>query len=239
MNWDFTRSTVIGIYGELGGGKTLTAVEMMVSALRQGHRVCSNVRLKNLQPHLLPLYDYQEDIMSADPWAFPCGSPRGSSGRKRAIICIDEISENFDQYSGQASKNFLSWLRHSSKRGQTVIMISQRPEFMAKPLRLLVALWVVALDFQSWRMPFLKIHVPFMGGFVGRNLYDRQGNLISTGFNIASKREIGYYYDTSQSIALLGKDEDSPEEETIYPFSPWFFKIVAAWLVASLFYFGH
>lgn len=239
MTWNFSKSQVYGIYGELGGGKTLTAVDMMVSALDQGHKVISNILLRNLSSKQQANYTFVEDLFTFDPWQFPQGAPRGSSSPARALVVLDEISESFDQYSGQASKNFLSWLRHSSKRGQSVIMISQRPEFMAKPLRLLVSIWIVCIDLAHWRIPLLKIHLPFMSGYVGRNLYDRNGNLISTGFNLANKKLVGYYYDTAQSIALAGRDSNFVEVPPyLHPRYKALFVVVAVWLFLALFIFG-
>ena len=44
--------------------------------------------------------------------------------------------------------------------------------------------------------------------FVARRVFDKWGNCISSGLSLAHKRDIGYYYSTSQSIALQGRGQD-------------------------------
>lgn len=208
---DLHTANVYGIYGHLGGGKSLTAVELMLFFLSKGFTVTSNIQLYNLeQEHKRGTFEYIEDFQEVDFWKLPCGAPRGSSDKFRSVICIDEVAEFFDQYSSASPilKNFLSWLRHSSKRGQFVLLIVQRPEFIAKSLRLLVNKWIMCDDLQQFRLPMIKMRLPFMGVFVRRILLDRLGNQISRGMNLADKRIIGYYYRTAQSIALEGRSND-------------------------------
>ena len=121
-----STTNVWGITGNLGGGKSLTAVSMAVSALSDGFFVCSNIRLNlsAISSHLgfdvskLVLF-FSLDDPDFDAFKLPCGSPRGSRGGKRVVIILDEVAEWFDQYSTHSNpvvRNFLSWLRHSSKR---------------------------------------------------------------------------------------------------------------------------
>ena len=121
-------ANVYGIYGHLGGGKTLTAVEISLWALSLGWTVTSNVELFHVE-HLKGKYNFIRDIGDIDFWQLPCGAPRGSSDSFRSVIILDECAEFFDQYSGNAPivKNFLSWLRHSSKRGQFVFLMCSSP----------------------------------------------------------------------------------------------------------------
>lgn len=204
---DYRHANVYGIYGHLGGGKTLTAVEIMVDFLRRGFPVVSNVQLRNVDG-LRGSYKYIEDFSVVDFWSLPCGAPRGSSSSLRAAVVIDEAAEMLDQYSSNSNftKTFLSWLRHSSKRGQLVFLIIQRPEFLVKSARLLVNRWILCDDMAQWRMPLLRIPVPFMGGFVRRLAFDRMGNQISKGMCLCEKEKIGRYYDTAQSIATHGRN---------------------------------
>lgn len=221
INW--RTACVYGIYGHLGGGKTLTAVEIMHHALtRLGATVVSNVQLRNIPPDCQVRYHFIDDFASLGDssddgsgyWSLPQGSPRGSGGSDRSIIVIDEVAEFFDQYSSSSHqlKQFTSWLRHSSKRGQWVFLIVQQPEFIAKSLRKLINSWIMCDDLDNYRIPGVRIRLPFLSGFVRRLVLDRYGNTISRGLNLGSKHYIGQFYDTAQSIALLGR---SPSGKTV------------------------
>lgn len=207
---DKRTANVYGIYGNLGGGKTLTAVDLMISSLSYGWHVISNIRLAdNFLPKCCSRgkYTYIDDFNGVDWWSLPTGAPRGSADPFRVVIVIDECAEFFDQYSSASPvlKSFLSWLRHSSKRGQFVFTIVQKPEFLAKSLRLLINKWIVCNDMYQMRVPWIRIRPPFCGDYVMRRVFDKFGNPLSHGFNIASKSFFGRYYDTSQSIATAGR----------------------------------
>lgn len=206
---DRNTANVYGIYGHLGGGKSLTAVELSVFFLRLGWTVVSNIQLYHIDG-LAGSFRYVDDFTNIDFWSLPCGAPRGSDDTFRSVIVIDECAEFFDQFSSTSPvlRSFLSWLRHSSKRGQFVFLIVQQPEFIAKSLRLLVNKWIVCVDMQQFRLPFFRLRIPATSNFVWRRLFDRYGNLISRGFNFGDKLLIGRYYDTSQSIALRGRSSD-------------------------------
>lgn len=204
---DKRTANVIGIYGHLGGGKTLTAVDLSLGFLKLGWSVTSNIKIfvpDNQQKQ----YNYIEDIFDVDPWQFPAGAPRGSADTFRSVIVIDEVAEFFDQYSYSSplAKRFLSWLRHSSKRGQFVFLIVQHPDFLNGNLRKLVHKWIICDDMEQFRLPVLKIKIPFWRNYVARRLFDKLGNLLSKGLNFASKTDIGRYYDTAQSIAVEGRN---------------------------------
>ena len=203
---DRRAANVYGIYGHLGGGKSLTAVELSLNFLRLGWSVTSNILIRSTSPK----YRFIEDFQDVDFWSLPCGAPRGSDDPYRSVIVVDECAEFFDQYSSNSPylKSFLSWLRHSSKRGQFVFLIVQKPEFISKSLRLLINKWIVCDDMEQFRLPYFKCRIPFTKGYVARRIFDRYGNLLSRGFNFASKSDIGRYYDTSQSIALQGRQND-------------------------------
>lgn len=232
-------ANVYGIYGNLGGGKTLTSVEIAINVfLRAGHKVVSNVELFNLSPSQSKLYTFVEDFSVCDWWALPCGAPRGSSGRERVAIIIDECAEFFDQWSGNNPlvKNALSWLRHSSKRGQFVFCIVQKPEFVNKSLRLLINKWIVCDDLEQLRLPVLHCRLPFCSNFVNRRIFDRWGNLISPYFNLGSKSEIGRFYNTAQSIATKGRSADYAKSQQIESRVSLFpVLVVFVWVYALLF----
>lgn len=231
-------ANVYGIYGHLGGGKTLTAVEISLWALSQGWSVVSNVELFHVE-HSKGNYKYIPDIADVDFWLLPCGAPRGSNDKYRSVIVLDECAEFFDQYSGNAPivKNFLSWLRHSSKRGQFVFLIVQQPEFINKSLRLLVNKWIVCQDMEQFYMPLLHLRIPFTRDLVWRRMFDKYGNLISRGWNFADKRVIGRFYNTAQSIALQGRGTDYVEqnENVSYVLAP-LLKLILVLELAKLFF---
>lgn len=203
---DRRTANVYGIYGHLGGGKSLTAVEIALWALSLGWSVTSNINIRTSSDR----FHFIEEFNGIDFWSLPCGAHRGSPDSFRSVIIIDECAEFFDQFSSSSPvlKQFLSWLRHSSKRGQFVFLIVQKPEFIAKSLRLLINRWIVCDDMEQFRLPVFKCRIPFTFGFVARRVFDRYGNLLSNGFNFASKIKIGRFYDTAQSIAINGRNND-------------------------------
>lgn len=232
---DRRTANVYGIYGHLGGGKSLTAVELSVYFLSIGWSVASNISLKHID-HLPGKYRFLEDFSNVDFWALPCGAPRGSADTFRSVIVIDECAEFFDQYSSSSPqlKAFLSWLRHSSKRGQFVFLIVQQPDFIAKSLRLLINKWIVCVDMEQFRLPFLKVRVPFTKNLVWRRVFDRYGNLLSRGWNFADKFFYGRFYETAQSIALAGRSSDYVHAQTdadaLIVYFPFFFFLTLIYL---------
>lgn len=206
---------VWGITGNLGGGKTLSAVHFAVNAMRDFFFVCSNVTIDidlvcaHYGEHLRKLYQHIDvDSPDFDPFKIPCGSPRGSGGRKRVLVILDECAEYFDQYSNARDfkvKKFWSWLRHSSKRSQDVFIIVQRPDYLNKVIRILVSRWMLVDDLAVWRLPVLKFRLPFMKNYVVRNVYDRQGNRISAA-SFISKSFWGQFYNTAECLNKEGAD---------------------------------
>lgn len=234
---------VWGICGNLGGGKTLSAVELAVKAIASGYYVCTNIEL--LHDRLAEYVGasrasalYQRvSVDDDDPMTWPCGDPRGSGGSRRVLVILDEVAEWFDQYSGTSApvRRFLSWLRHSSKRGQDVILVVQRKDYLAKSLRILVSRWIWVEDLAVWRIPKFRIRVPFCSGFIMRYVSDRLGNSIQP-VEFSRKAVWGRFYVTSQMLAgSLGTVYEMPkEEEETYrgPLLPWL--IVIAWAMSRL-----
>lgn len=198
-----------GITGNLGGGKSLSAVSIAVNSIASGYFVVSNITLKIdllssvYGQHVRQLYQhFSFDDPLFDPFKLPVGSPRGSNGNKRVVIIMDECAEWVDQYANARDPKigrFWSWIRHSSKRSQDVILIIQRQEFLHKVLRSLVSRWVIVDDLASWRMPILRMRVPFASSFVMQHIYDRLGNEISS-VQFLNKIDYGCYYDTSECL---------------------------------------
>ena len=201
-------SQVWAITGNLGGGKTLTAVSIAVDSIRRGYYVITNITLNTAQlsrfvgksaPQLYQHISMDDDI---DFYTLPCGSPRGSRGRKRVLVIIDEVAEWMDQYQsardGKVAR-FLSWLRHSSKRSQDVFLICQRADYINKSLRILVSRWVFVRDLAVYRLPVLHMRIPFCRDKIMQTVFDRMGNRIS-GVMMVRKSEYGIYYDTAECL---------------------------------------
>lgn len=208
------NALVWGIVGNLGGGKTLSAVALGVQSMLKGYAVVSNVtfdvnriaRVYNA-PWIRNLYfKISLDDPDFDPYKFPCGDPRGSGGNKRVLVILDEVAEWIDQY--QAAKNprierLWSWLRHSSKRSQDVIIICQRQEYIHKVVRTLIARWIWVDDLAVYRVPKIKIKIPFASGLVMQNVFDRIGNRIGP-TSFVNKAKYGIYYNTAECLNLDG-----------------------------------
>lgn len=247
-------SQVWGICGNLGGGKTLTAVSMAVEAIRSGYFVVSNVTLDlpvlcreipwadKLYMHIVvrnEQYDDQGNLIKCDdfnPFTIPSGSPRGTSGGKRVLVILDECAEWFDQYSNLKSKSIsrvMSWLRHSSKRSQDVIFIVQRREYLNKSFRILVSRWVSVDDLAVWRVPFLKMRIPFMGGFCMANVFDKALQRVRPTVFVR-KSFYGRFYSTSECLSTYGgvsAEYEIPRRE--YGFPVVFFIV---WIASFLLY---
>ena len=202
--WDFDTCMVYGIYGSLGGGKSLTAVEMMIDALNHGHKVVSNIQLFNLGEQSSRLYTYMPEIMECDfKKDLPVGAPRGSLYKDKVLIVIDEMAECFDQFSTERARHFMTWARHSSKLGQIPVFIVQNPEYLAKSIRLLVYRWIFSEDMKTFRMPVLRCRLPFVKNYCRRVLFDKRFNQISRSiWNFVDKRGYGKYYNTAQLVGL-------------------------------------
>lgn len=222
MNLDYSVASVYGIYGSLGGGKSLTAVDIMLQFMNLGHEVYSNIQLINLSKQKRKLFHYY-DPESTPVMSLPYGDPRGSKGKKRVCIVLDECAEFLDQFTSTSTftKDFCSWLRHTSKNGQFVFLIVQQPEFLVKSVRLIVNKWICCTDLAQFVLPVLRLRIPFTKGFVWRRIFDRHFNLISRGFDIASKRVFGQFYDTSQLIASKLTKNRSYQHETLSKYALW------------------
>lgn len=197
------------ITGNLGGGKSLSAVALAVTSMSRGYFVCSNITL-NLDAvasfygkRVASLYLHIDlDSPDFDPFKLPCGSPRGSCGGKRVLIVLDECAEWVDQYSNAKDARIArlwSWLRHSSKRSQDVLLVVQRMEYLNKVLRLLISRWVVVDDMAIWRIPIVKLRVPFAGDFVMQRVFDRSGRAIYSPQYIR-KSVFGGFYNTAECL---------------------------------------
>lgn len=213
------NALVWGVVGNLGGGKTLSAVELAVRCMLDGFAVVSNVTIDTVRiskefnaPWVKNLFfKVSLDDPDVDPFKFPCGDPRGSGGERRVVVVLDEVAEWLDQYSNAKDpriKRFWSWLRHSSKRSQDVVVICQRQEYINKVVRTLIARWIWVDDLAVYRIPKIKVKLPFMSGLVMQNVFDRQGQRIgSTSF--IQKQKWGRFYNTAECLNLDGSTYNS------------------------------
>lgn len=209
------NALVWGVVGNLGGGKSLSAVNLAVRSMLNGYFVCSNITINTDEiarsfdcPWVKKLYLHISlDDPSFDPFKLPCGSPRGSSGGKRVIIVLDEVAEWFDQYTNASRdpriQRVWSWLRHSSKRSQDVVIVCQRQEYINKVVRTLIARWIWVDDLAVYRIPKLKCKLPFCSGLVMQNVFDRMGQKIGSA-SFIRKSKWGRFYDTAECLNATG-----------------------------------
>lgn len=230
---------VWGITGNLGGGKSLSAVCLAAVAMSRGYFVVSNISLNldelalEFGEHVRRLYKhFSFDDENFDPFALPTGSPRGSRGGKRVLVIMDECAEWIDQYSSVQNnpriKQFLSWLRHSSKRSQDVILVVQRLDYLNKNIRLLISKWLIVDDLRVWRVPVMKFRLPFMGGFVMQRVFDRNKKLVQ-GPCIVHKKAFGRFYNTAECLNAQGASvnyEYSVPQLNNYPFLGYVFSFL-------------
>lgn len=215
------NAQVWGITGNLGGGKSLTAVQFAVDAMSRGFFVASNISIDQNQvathygDFTRQLYLHISlDDPTFDPFQIPCGSPRGSGGKKRVLVILDECAEWVDQYSSAKDpriSRLWSWLRHSSKRSQDVFIVVQRPDYLNKVIRILISRWIWVNDLATYRIPVLKLRFPFCAGYVMRNIFDGQKNRIGS-VSFASKSYWGRFYNTAECLNADGSTYNTEYE---------------------------
>lgn len=234
---------VWGITGNLGGGKSLSAVCLASAALARGYYIVSNITLNldelaleygNRVRSLYTHFSFEDD--NFDPFQLPTGSPRGTPGGKRVLVIMDECAEWIDQYTNAQSpriKRFLSWIRHSSKRSQDVVLVVQRLDYLNKNIRLLISKWLIVDDLKVWRIPVLKLRLPFMGGYCMQRVFDRNKKLVQ-GPCIVSKSGYGRFYRTAECLNSDGANYNT--EYVVPPPTPDIpFFAPLAFLFVSLF----
>lgn len=230
-----------GISGNLGGGKTMTAVQFAVNAVKEGYFVVSNITLNvdrmcsDFGAYCSRLYMHIDlDDPSFDPFKIPCGSPRGSGGRKRVLVILDECAEWVDQYSSAKDpriSRLWSWLRHSSKRSQDVFVVVQRPDYLNKVIRILISRWIWVNDLAVWRIPILRARLPFCGNLILRSIFDAKGQRVGP-MSFIRKDYWGRFYDTSECLNSDGAtyaaeyvSVDRPEPSLRWLYFFWFLSL--------------
>lgn len=200
---------VFGVCGKLGGGKSLFCVRVMLDALRRGDFVTSNIRLKDdyLRSNFINAsnYTFIDDFSNIDPWTLRGGSFRGSGGKQRSLIVIDEAGEWLDSYRdarhGGQLTDVASWLRQSDKLGQDVYFIVQFENLLHNRLRSIVHYWVVCQDFAKWNLPLIPLKIPILSRFCVASFYDgRKRECINRIWTLKGK----WLYDAYDTAAFFG-----------------------------------
>lgn len=227
---------VWGITGNLGGGKSLTAVNLAVTSMKQGYFVASNIWLnldaicKDYGEWMRDLYLHFDFDYDFDASSLPTGSPRGTKGGKRVLVILDECAEWLDQYTSMSDprvKKFFSWLRHSSKRSQDVVLIVQRLDYLNKNLRILVSKWLIVDDLSTYRLPVIKCRCWGFFGYCMQRVFDRNKRLIQ-GPCIVKKSKWGRYYDTAQCLAESVAAQNWQYNVPVVFESPWKYLFISS-----------
>lgn len=246
---------VFGVVGKLGGGKSFSCVRMMIEQLRLGNAVVSNIKLKDdyLRSRRINAtkYRYLDDFGQIDPWTLPHGDLRGSGGRYRVNIVIDEAGEWLDSYSdarhkGSQLADVASWLRQSDKLGQDVYFIVQFEALLHTRLRSIVHRWLYCFDLAKFRFPVIGVGLPpLLRQFIVVSEYDGLSKEKIAMHWFPKNREVFDAYDTA---AFFGSSFASSSSAKSLEFSgadyaasapfPWGVLIgvvVSCYLIAALF----
>lgn len=230
---------VFAVTGKLGGGKSLTCVRLMIDHLLKGDFVTSNILLKEdfLRKNRINAsrYTYIDDFSTVDPWTLRAGSLRGSGGKCRSMIVVDEAGEWLDSYSDARHKGQLSdiasWLRQSDKLGQDVYFIVQFENLLHNRLRSIVHFWIVCKDLSKIRIPLLPFSLPIINKFVIATYFDGRNKDMSKRLWILKNSYLFSAYDTasffgdsfkrslsSETLALTGQNfnEDLTVEKLLF-----------------------
>lgn len=175
---------MIGIVGNMSGGKSYSAVLDILNRVREGHVIVTNIELNleacgdylgidpvQLRPFVWrivdddveDLGDYQVRASDYDSW--PCGSPRGSPTYERDLVYIylDEVSSIFDAMTSGAAesiKSVAAWARHTEKRGQILYLIMQFENELHKRLRVHITEYIYCKNMSRVTIPVLRCHLP-------------------------------------------------------------------------------
>lgn len=211
-----------GICGYMSGGKTYTAVEMMMDDLMNGHIVCTNIFLKcrGVSSYLgcsclewkRNLYYLTDDPEECSQWhhvffydysSYPCGSVRGNP--HKVCIYIDEASSFFDSIEVSSSskiKEFAAWVRHTEKRGQFIFPIVQFPSDLQKRFRQHCTEYIYCANSEKIRLPIVNLNLPkFFHNFILRATMSSDGEKVLSP-TVWKRRDPRIYdcYNTAQQL---------------------------------------
>ena len=184
----------------------------MLQALRKGDFVTSNILIKSeylqRRHYNASRYTYIDDFSGIDPWTFQKGDLRGSGGKTRSMIVIDEAGEWLDSYADARTKgtqlsDIASWLRQSDKLGQDVFFIVQFESLLHNRLRSIVHKWLICKDLSKFKFPFLGLRMPpFLRDFIICSEFDGRSKEHTGRLFLPKSREIFEAYDTAAFFGL-------------------------------------
>lgn len=175
---------MIGIVGNMSGGKSYSAVYDMLQRIRTGHVVVTNIILNfdAVSDYLgvdaaiwgrqyFRLVDDDEAdsanhlLSNSDYESWPCGAPRGSPDydRRMVYIYLDEVSSIFDAMTSGSSaliQRVAAWARHTEKRGQMLYLIMQFENELHKRLRVHITEYIFCRNMANLRVPILRCRLP-------------------------------------------------------------------------------
>lgn len=174
---------MIGIIGNMSGGKSYSAVRIILDAFQGGHVVVTNIELDisacadylgcayaDLRPFYWRIRDDDDDlgeyeVHASDYESWPAGSLRGTSTYESdlVLIVLDEASSIFDAMTSGASaeiKKVASWARHTEKRGQMVYLIMQFENELHKRLRNHITQYIFCKNMSKVVVPIIRCHLP-------------------------------------------------------------------------------
>lgn len=173
---------MVGICGNMSGGKTYFAVECICRWLSERHVVCTNIRLKcqGISSYTgIPcvfwkrLYFYLSEngagyngIAIKDYHNYPVGVPRGQPGYQAGLVYIvlDEASSVFDSMTNSKDAEIQSvavWARHTEKRGQMVFLLMQFSSELHKRLRNHITEYISCVNSSTIKLPLLGCGLPW------------------------------------------------------------------------------
>lgn len=227
---------MIGITGNMSGGKSYTAVEILLSYLAKSHRVASNIKLNCqgvtkylcspcvLWKQFVYLIENDEDytggyhcISLRNYNSYPCGSPRGTAdyNKNKVYIFLDEISSVFDSMISSADggvQAVATWARHSEKRGQMIYLIMQFQSELHKRLRVHITEYIHCTNSSNILIPFTGLHLPpFLQKKIIRTHYMADGETVvgsNKWFNLDSR--VYDCYNTGQIVVGHKTDDIMP-----------------------------
>lgn len=229
---------MIGITGNMSGGKSYTAVEFLLSYLSRSHRVVSNIKLncQGVTSYLCSpcvlwkpfVYLLENDdefsggyncISLRDYNSYPCGSPRGSTNydSNKVFIFLDEISSVFDSMISSSDggvQAVATWARHSEKRGQMIYLIMQFQSELHKRLRVHITEYIHCTNSSNILIPFTGLHLPpFLRQKIIRTHYMADGETVvgaNHWFNLDSR--VFNCYNTGQIVVGHKTDDIMPKQ---------------------------
>lgn len=251
---------MIGIVGYMSGGKTLTAVEIMMNKIAEGHIVCSNIILnckgvtgylnipcvywKQLYIQLTDNIGYNR-IKEEDYYLYPIGTPRGSKDYNDRLVYIflDEVSSVFDSITNSASseiKRIAVWARHTEKRGQIVYLIMQFTSELHKRLRNHLTEIISCQNSSTMRLPIIHTKLPFfLRGYIVRTLYSGDGETVITNAKWSSiDTRLYTCYNTGQIVYgnLTGKSYKFIKYKK-KEFNPWLKRLLLILVLGDIIFF--